>query len=43
VKSWRIDDNILYQNMEVTNNPFPAYLLPYGKAFGKVILEIKYK
>lgn len=43
LKSWRIDDTIFYQDIDVTNNPFPTYLLAYGKAFGKVIPEIKYK
>jgi hypothetical protein len=43
VKSWRIDETIFYRDTDVTNNPFPAYLLPYGKAFGKIIPDIKYK
>ena len=43
VKSWRIDETIFYRDTDVTNKPFPAYLLPYGKAFGKVLPEIKYK
>jgi hypothetical protein len=43
VKSWRIDETIFYRDTDVTNNPFPAYLLPYGKTFGKIIPEIKYK
>jgi hypothetical protein len=43
LQSWRIDETIFYRDTDVTNNPFPAYLLPYGKAFGKVIPEIKYK
>ena len=43
LQSWRIDETIFYRDTDVTNNPFPAYLLPYGKAFGKIIPEIKYK
>jgi hypothetical protein len=43
LQTWRIDDAIFYRDTDVTNNQFPAYLLPYGKAFGKVIPEIKYK
>jgi hypothetical protein len=42
-QSWRIDETIFYSNNDVTGKPFPSYLLPYGKAFGKIIPEIKYK
>jgi hypothetical protein len=42
-QSWRIDETIFYQDTDVANKPFPTYLLPYGKAFGKIIPDIKYK
>jgi hypothetical protein len=43
VQYWRIDETIFYRDTDVGGYPFPAYLLPYGKAFGKTIPEIKYK
>lgn len=42
-QSWRIDETIFYRDTDVVNKPFPAYLLPYGRSFGKTIPEIKYK
>ncbi len=43
LQSWRIDDNIFYQNKDVNGKDFPLYLSDYGKIIGKLLQTLKYK
>jgi hypothetical protein len=43
LQSWRIDDNVFYQNKDVIGKDFPIYLADYGKIIGKLLPTLKYK